>query len=79
MSTFKKYKPIIIFTCFAFLIPVGCLLMMKSIPILEVGIGYLLLFGIFAISPTLAAILTITLNKENLSDFLKRCFWLYLR
>lgn len=72
----KRHQSIIIFILFAFFIPLPCLTIMRFIPGMQTGTGYFILFGISAISPTLAGMLTVIFCKkeETLLMFLKRCF-----
>ncbi|WP_024831546.1 CPBP family intramembrane glutamic endopeptidase [Ruminiclostridium josui] len=74
----NKYKSIFIYIIFAFAIPLICLAVMSIVP-LHSGSGYFILFGISAISPTSAALLTVSFfeREDSLVAFLKRCFTTY--
>lgn len=71
----KRYKFIFIYIVLAYTIPLICLGAFHLISVLQSGIGYFILFGLSAISPTLAALLTALFQgKGSLAALLKCCF-----
>lgn len=76
LKLLKKHKSMCIFLIIAFAVPLFCMAIMYSVPKMQSGVGYFILFGAAAISPTIAAFLIVILFKQedSLSDFLKRCF-----
>lgn len=81
MSDENTNKNIVLFLIFAFGLPLICVFLIKNFSIFQVGILSIIMYGIEAMTPTLAALITTAIlgGSVKISGFLKRCYFYNLK
>jgi uncharacterized protein len=81
MSEENTNKNIVLFLIFAFGLPLICVLSIKNFSIFQVGILSIIMYGIEAMTPTLAALIVTAIlgGSVKISAFLERCYFYNLR
>lgn len=71
-----KFNPIILFLVFVFSLPLISVLLIKNFTVFQSGFSYLILYGFEAITPTLSALLVVTMlyGRDQTVLFIKKCF-----
>ena len=76
MTDTKSRKAIMLFLLFTFALPLVSILLIKNLAVFQSGFFEFFLFGYQAITPTLSALLVVTIlyGRGQTGQFIKKCF-----